>query len=1118
MNDFLYMESYTPEELKKAKKEMTLQEAYAVVTSHYITLNYKKELIGGRLPPDLAMVHAHILKLLDIRNLETEMGYGTNLGGELAYNNPKTSRNLRTASIIVENDLLDGKWSPYSYEFVERFASVLPRTLINYIVIRAIHHNNTGMINRIANNDIDLFMDIDGRLQKVFPELRTKAIHTGFSYANALLNNALIEIVGKKSSDFKQAAKVFDLLNSGQQSSLSLSDQLIKCFEQAQDNCRSIDEYRRNKELFFSEILKIENGFITNPLLVVGGQSVLVWTLVAKLCPMEYAMESFLDILARKDEFLNEASGKEKDYYSKVLKNAATLVLSVDADERIKAKSISSRFPKKSTTRKKEFGERYPKNTRNLEYINTIVRDGIDSAEAAKDYIGLFSINTSNDGYEVPDSSTMQKILKEYGNDSSIKRILLKNCKNINRLWDAIPYSSVPEEYTEYEKMAAAAQILTCNIDRIDEIPEDIRKKMFNSKDFITRILFPGFSYAARHEIAMNDTTISYADRGIKNGYLLIKVLMNTSKSLIDEGFLEEIRELYNYYTRYRVLKDNSINMNDINYQIDIYSFQPRPMPLASVLGIGDLSQIDLSTEFNVDDDIDEINPSQAKKSPLYSLEELEEAKKALTFDEALEILGDYYFANRSQISDYHSKQSKESNETTSIEPEEQNKSKLGIAERILGTEVTTLGMGDYLRRASIYIDNVLFNENNIGEEELEACNKFVAENGNILPKAFITAYSSLIQSKGKKQIKPRFNLELYSHLIRDCRKYSYNLTYHTYHPIDPEQLASVINNTYYDDFTRDDLVNYELIYILMAMVLYYDGESAGNTILKYMDGEDNFIPEEYTKAYNKAVDTLLKIGPDPEIYKAIFGMHDLFLYPIDSRLLGKMMEMVYGSESSISGMSSAAENKRELRNYLTDLITQSDDLFKDKMLMNIAPNEFLKWSRMDDELLLQAMMKIGRNDVEVISTLNSVVLDDDLDRIRAVNPGLSGEELSEFRGRLVSIRNKIYNPKNHKYMISLIGGEAYDSEPYPTHKQELREYFTKLVEPLDRKQFHLLMTSPDIITVLDEVIQSDYRIAGMNRQDLMNMLTEIWNQKAKQEKDLKLKKGRHRPETPTDP
>ena len=44
MNDFLYMETYTPEELKKAEKQMTLEDAYAVVSEHYITLNYKKEL------------------------------------------------------------------------------------------------------------------------------------------------------------------------------------------------------------------------------------------------------------------------------------------------------------------------------------------------------------------------------------------------------------------------------------------------------------------------------------------------------------------------------------------------------------------------------------------------------------------------------------------------------------------------------------------------------------------------------------------------------------------------------------------------------------------------------------------------------------------------------------------------------------------------------------------------------------------------------------------------------------------------------------------------------------------------------------------------------------------
>ena len=1008
---------------------------------------------------------------------------------------------MRTASIIVEHDLRGNNWSPLGYEFVDRFASVLPRDLIDYIFLKAIHLNKTEIISRIAHNDIDLFVDLDNKLQVENSDLRMKAIHTELTYANILLGNKLSDIVGKKSSDFGDAVQVFDLLNSEQRSSILLFEQLCKCFDQAQNNCKSIEEYRRNKDIFFRDVLKIQNGYITNPSYILGGQTPYVWSLVTKYCPMEYAINNFLDIVTRKDEIINEFPNDGAVNYSRMLKSVAIQILKVDIDERIKDRELSGRFSKKSESSKGKLEIHYPRKTRNLEYVSQIIKESINSPSEAKAYIDMFAVTTSGSGYETPDALIMQKIVEEYGNEPSIKEVLLKNCIQINRLWEAIPYSSVPDEYTEYEKLNAATQILICDIDRIDEIPEDIKKKIFSSKDLITRILFPGYTYAQTHETAMNETTIAYTERGIKNGYLLTKVLMNTPRSLIDAGFLEDIRKLYDFYTRYRVLVDNSIDISEINKLLDVYSYKPHPVPLSILLGIVDPNQIDFATEGIAGDENEDKMASQEKKSSFYSLEELEEAKKLLTFDEAIKILSDYYFANRNKISDYISQK-------TSNETEENVESKLGMSERTLGREVPTLGMGDYLRRAAIFVDDMLFNSNNLSEKDIKAYNKFVAENGDILPKEFINAYSTLMQSKEEKQTKPLFNPLIYKELVNACRKYCSNLRYHNEQSIDIDEIISILNSTYYEEFTKNDMNLNGFIFILLSMVLNYAGEYLSNIVLQYMEGQESDISEDLTNAHNKAVSALTKIGPDPDTYNTIFEMHNNFLYPIDSRLLSVMMEISFGSNSNRDGVDDY--KKIELRDNLTKLITQKDDPLKEKMLMQMAPDDFLKWSRMDFEILLQAMMIAGRNDVEVISTLNDVVLNDRVDRIRAANPGLSEEELISFKKRLSSIREKIYDDKNHEYMILLIGGKAHNTEPFPTHKQEFREYFRGLVEPLNSKQFHSVMMSSDLIKILGEEMRNDIRVAGMNQKDLSNMLTDIWKEKADKEKQSKIANSSH--------
>ena len=297
-------------------------------------------------------------------------------------------------------------------------------------------------------------------------------------------------------------------------------------------------------------------------------------------------------------------------------------------------------------------------------------------------------------------------------------------------------------------------------------------------------------------------------------------------------------------------------------------------------------------------------------------------------------------------------------------------------------------------------------------------------------------------------------------------------------------------------------------IFILLSMVLNYAGEYLSNIVLQYMEGQESDISEDLTNAHNKAVSALTKIGPDPDTYNTIFEMHNNFLYPIDSRLLSVMMEISFGSNSNRDGVDDY--KKIELRDNLTKLITQKDDPLKEKMLMQMAPDDFLKWSKMDFEILLQAMMIVGRNDVEVISTLNDVVLNDRVDRIRAANPGLSEEEIISFKKRLSSIREKIYDDKNHEYMILLIGGKAHNTEPFPTHKQEFREYFRGLVEPLNSKQFHSVMMSSDLIKILGEEMRNDIRVAGMNQKDLSNMLTDIWKEKADKEKQSKIANSSH--------
>ena len=60
------------------------------------------------------------------------------------------------------------------------------------------------------------------------------------------------------------------------------------------------------------------------------------------------------------------------------------------------------------------------------------------------------------------------------------KELLFADMVGLNHLWDVIPYNMIPEEYTTYEKMIAGTQILATDFSRINEIPEDIRKRIFD--------------------------------------------------------------------------------------------------------------------------------------------------------------------------------------------------------------------------------------------------------------------------------------------------------------------------------------------------------------------------------------------------------------------------------------------------------------------------------------------------------------------------------------------------------------------------------------------------------------------------------------------------------------
>jgi hypothetical protein len=227
--------------------------------------------------------------------------------------------------------------------------------------------------------------------------------------------------------------------------------------------------------------------------------------------------------------------------------------------------------------------------------------------------------------------------------------------------------------------------------------------------------------------------------------------------------------------------------------------------------------------------------------------------------------------------------------------------------------------------------------------------------------------------------------------------------------------------------------------------------------------------------------------------------------YPLPSKLIGSLMEKLYSSSSRKEELRSSENDinaGQRLRDTLSLKIQSSNT--RDKLLFrNIKPDEFLKWDMMEQYLLEQAIVIMGKNDIEVLKTLDAVVHNEDGSLLEKANPNLSKEEISRFKTRLIDVYDSIFTSKNDKHRIALVTPPT-DFHELPNHKQPVDEYMNELYKLLTIEQIFNI----DMLAGLHEDYNSDYRCAKWSREAFVNLIRTIIKQKLKEEQRKNLLEG----------
>ena len=211
----------------------------------------------------------------------------------------------------------------------------------------------------------------------------------------------------------------------------------------------------------------------------------------------------------------------------------------------------------------------------------------------------------------------------------------------------------------------------------------------------------------------------------------------------------------------------------------------------------------------------------------------------------------------------------------------------------------------------------------------------------------------------------------------------------------------------------------------------------------------------------------------------------------------------------------SSSSRKEELRSSETDinagqrlrdtisLKIQSSNTIDKLLFRNIKPDEFLKWDMMEQSLLEQAIVIMGKNDIEVLKTLDVVVHNEDDSLLAKANPNMSKEEISRFKTRLIDVYDSIFTSKKDKHRIALVTPPT-DFQGLPNHKQPVDEYMDELYKLLTREQIFKI----DMLESLHKDYNSDYRCTPWSRKEFENLIMAISIQKLREEQRKKFLGG----------
>ena len=1088
--------NYTPEKLVEAKQSMTRSEAYSLVSKYYILLNYKKELENNRIS---FQRYSECIKEIELRTsseFDERDGYKKHLGTELLPTSDiKYEEKLKKAFYIVDDDFRNGQGN---IDFMARFASVLPKPFLNMVFVMAIHNQNESMIDAIQSNGTEAFLEFDELLKKEYPQFRLKAIHSGTVYASTLLDYAFAEINNMETFDFTRAADIYSLLDDEQRADYNLFMKIKKdCYDGIQLMCPDISQYQRNKEIFLEKVLKSNRYENTDLSEFIANAPKYYLEKSAILCPMQFAVDKFLNFFLLPEkysgaDFYRDASDEAESW--------ADTIVDIDIEERCVAAEKRYQYQKEQPI------NRTAKEEAVLRYANDIVRRKIVDVESAKKYINRHKRNGESDVI-APNPVTMQMIMNEYGNDSEIKELLFADMVGLNHLWDVIPYNIIPKEYTTYEKMIAGTQILATDFSRINEIPEDIRKRIFDSKDCITRILFPGAKSYSRYEGVVGLMRLGQYSRDINPTLLLTQVLGKTSSRLKKEGYIQDVAAMYKEYIQFHSKPyDEKLDWVTMKHILDLNEVPIISRPL---FGLSEVEKIDTAREFELENSINEVGDASyaSKAYSIYSPNELAKAKKMLTIPESIQIIEEYYRDNKNQIIDLKSKKIIDNTSDSYLSQQAIDYS------RLLGQEVSMIGRGELLRLAARNIDDMLYGRKPIDPNYFESVKSFATKYAPYLPEEFVIQFNRLLSIRGQKAIGTDFNTDKYRRIIRECRKYLLNQSFRENIDFDPKDLSDCISKTYVNGLDENDLSTNEFLYLLYTMISCYDKTDFNVEFKNYNSQSKKVVPNDIKRATDKAVKLLLdgEIKMDNTNWNTLISGHKTLssfeFYPMHSRMIGCLMEKMYNSKCLEEEKKSSLTNQKAgdgIRKFLSSRIV-SNNRRNNIFFRNISPDEFLKWDAMDEGLLERAIVIMGRNDVEVLQILDAIDEVNGNALIKQANIGMSQQEIEAFKERLIRVKKAIFSDKDRQNIVTLFEPDE-DFTLLPNHKQPVNAYLYNIHKLMTQEQIN----DSFVKSALFNDCNSDYRVQQLTPQALEGLIKYLTSQMPTQkEKDALQKENR---------